>query len=155
MSKLRAAAPEFVPEAQIAAFAELEEFRDDMCESFFADFSSCAVCKGYIYRPTTDVAKQLGVCGCAAAFEMELADAESAAAAASPYQQPSKEAQHALLTVDYDKRRHRALAVPDFEPSTPPSRAAPPPWRKAQARKGAAGRTKPRAPRLRPRAILK
>ena len=69
-------------------------------DTFFPAFAGCSVCGGRIYAQTTDVAKQLGVCGCAVAFEMEYgaATARCAVTAPSPYQEPSKEAQLALLT---------------------------------------------------------
>ena len=119
-------------------------------DTFFPAFAGCSVCGGRIYAQTTDVAKQLGVCGCAVAFEMEYgaATARCAVTAPSPYQEPSKEAQLALLTVDFDRPPHQLATF--GEPHTPPAH----PPRKAKGGRGV-GRTKPRAPRRRPRAILK
>jgi hypothetical protein len=39
--------------------------------------ANCQMCGGYCFAPTSDVVRQLGVCGCVVATEMELADAEA------------------------------------------------------------------------------
>jgi len=38
-------------------------------------YAGCSRCNGYVYRLKDDVSKQLGVCGCVVAVEMELAAA--------------------------------------------------------------------------------
>ena len=90
------------------------------------------------HAQTTDVAKQLGVCGCAVAFEMEYgaATARCAVTAPSPYQEPSKEAQLALLTVDFDRPPHQlaTFGEPHTLPAHPPRKA----WRRGVGRRQAA-----------------
>ena len=91
--------------------------------------------------------RQLGVCGCAVAFEMEYGAATALRhGAPSPYQEPSKEEQLALLTVGFDRPPHQLATF--GEPHTRRRTAA-----QGQGGRGV-GHTKPRAPR-RPRAILK
>lgn len=37
-------------------------------------FANCTSCNGFVFRPTNDVQRQLGACGCVVAMEMELCD---------------------------------------------------------------------------------
>jgi len=46
-------------------------------DTFYPLFQGCAICKGFIFGESvaTDVKRQLGVCGCVVALEMEMRDA--------------------------------------------------------------------------------
>ena len=46
-------------------------------------FSSCNICKGYVFQNKTDIQRQLGACGCLIALEMEIASVPFPAAKAS------------------------------------------------------------------------
>ena len=45
--------------------------------------AGCAQCRGFVFAPASDVTRQLGVCGCVVANEMELAELASLTANAA------------------------------------------------------------------------
>jgi len=54
-------------------FSECVEF--ERSTTWVPLHANCSMCSGYCFAPTSDVARQLGVCGCVVATEMEMADA--------------------------------------------------------------------------------
>jgi hypothetical protein len=80
--RLVASAVEAVAEQAAVTGAELLQLYRECVEferstTWVPQNANCAMCGGFCFAPTSDVARQLGVCGCVVATEMELADAEA------------------------------------------------------------------------------